>query len=127
MAIEDLIASVHFYFMLVAIVFFSTSMLMVAFHKPKSWLLLHKSFASLGFLTSIIGLIVLGRLVLEIIHGFFGFIIMIIFAVITLLGLIAIQKKNKNVRAVHLWLSRIIYILSLFLIVLGILTLLLQS
>ena len=124
MAIVDLITSLHFYVMLIAIVFFTASILMIAFHKPKSWLLLHKVFSSLGLLTGIIGLIILGGLVLEIVHGLVGLIIMIMFAVIILIGLLAIQKKNKNVRAIHLWLSRIIYILSLVLIVLGIMTLL---
>ena len=124
MAIFDLLTSFHFYVMLFAGIFFSISITLVAFHKPKRWLLLHKSFASLGLVTGIIGLILLGGLELAIIHGILGLITLIAFATIIFIGLYALKKKDKSVRAIHLWLSRIIYILSLIIIVLGIITLL---
>lgn len=123
MAVINLITSPHFYVMLVAGIFFSVSISTVAFHKPKRWLLLHKSFASLGLATGIVGLILLGGLELAIIHGIVGLVTLIAFAVIIFIGLYAIKQKDKNARAIHLWLSRIIYILSLIIIVLGIITL----
>ncbi|NVM16758.1 MAG: hypothetical protein HWN80_03520 [Candidatus Lokiarchaeota archaeon] len=95
---------------------------MVFFHKPKNWFILHIFFTSLGLLTGIIGLILLDGLVLEILHGILGLITIIPFIGIISIGLIAIKKKNRNVRATHIWLSRIIYLLTLFLIVLGIIT-----
>ncbi|NVM45434.1 MAG: hypothetical protein HWN79_11010 [Candidatus Lokiarchaeota archaeon] len=122
MAIVDLILFPHFVVMLIAIILFSVSISMVALHKPKNWLLLHKFFASLGLLTGIIALILLGGLVLEILHGILGLVSIISFTAIIVIGLVAIYKKDKNVRKIHIWLSRIIYILSLFLIVLGIVT-----
>ena len=122
MAIDDLIMFPHFIVMLLAIISFSVSISLVAFHKPKNWLLLHKFFASLGLLTGIIGLILLGRLVLGILHGILGIVSITFFTAVIIIGLVAIKKKDKNVRKIHIWLSRIIYILSLFLIVLGIMT-----
>lgn len=122
MAIADLILFRHFLVMFLAVISFSVSISMVALHKPKNWLLLHKFFASLGLLIGIIGLILLGGLVLEILHGILGLFSIISFTAIIVIGLVAIYKKNKNVRKIHIWLSRIIYILTLFLIVLGIVT-----
>ncbi|MHA2287844.1 MAG: hypothetical protein ACXABG_03555 [Promethearchaeota archaeon] len=123
MALVDLITSFHFYVMLLSGIFFSVSITAVAFHKPKRWLLLHQSFASLGLVTGIIGLILLGGLELAIIHGLIGLLTLISFVVIISIGLYAIKQKDKNARTIHLWLSRIIYILSLLIIVLGIITL----
>jgi len=122
MAIINLVMFPHFLVMLFAVISFSVSISMVALHKPKNWLLLHKFFASLGLLTGIIGLILLGGLVLEILHGILGLVTIIFFAVIIVMGLVAIYKKDKNVRTIHIWLSRIIYILTLVLVVLGIMT-----
>ncbi|GAH99290.1 unnamed protein product [marine sediment metagenome] len=112
----------HFVVMLLAVISFSVSISMVVLHKPKNWLLLHKFFASLGLFTSIIGLILLRDLVLGILHGILGLVSIILFAVVIVIGLVAIYKKGKNVIKIHIWLSRIIYILTLFLIVLGIMT-----
>ena len=122
MAIADLILFRHFLVMFLAVISFSVSISMVALHKPKNWLLLHKFFASLGLLIGIIGLILLGGLVLEILHGILGLFSIISFTAIIVIGLLAIYKKKINVRKIHIWLSRIIYILTLFLIVLGIVT-----
>jgi hypothetical protein len=122
MALSNLIMFPHFFVMLIAVIFFSISITMVALHKPKNWLLLHKFFASLGLLTGIIGIILLGGLVLELLHGILGLIAIIFFIGTIVIGLIAIKKKDRKVRTTHIWLSRIIYILSLFLIVLGIMT-----
>lgn len=122
MAIVNLIMFPHFIVMLLAVIFFTISISMVILHKPRNWLLLHKFFASMGLLTGIIGLILLGGLILEILHGILGLIVIISFIIIISIGLIAIKKKNKNVRTAHIWLSRTIYFLTLFLIVLGIIT-----
>jgi len=122
MTIVDLIMSPHFFVMLLAIISFSVSISLVAFHKPKNWLLLHKFFASLGLLTSIVGLILLGGLVLEISHGILGLVSITFFIAVIIIGLVAIKKKDKNVRKIHIWLSRIIYILAMVLIVSGIIT-----
>jgi len=122
MAIFVLILFPHFLVMLFAVISFSVSISMVALHKPKNWLLLHKFFASLGLLTGIIGLILLGGLVLGMLHGILGLVTIIFFAVIIVMGLVAIYKKDKNVRTIHIWLGRIIYILTLVLVVLGIMT-----
>jgi uncharacterized membrane protein len=51
-----------------------------------------------------------------------GLVSIISFTAIIVIGLVALKKKDKNVRSIHIWLSRIIYILTLFLIVLGIMT-----
>ena len=123
MAFVDLLTSFHFYVMLIAGIFFSISISLVAFHKPKRWLFLHQCFASLGLVTGIIGLILLGGLELAIIHGIIGLITLISFGIIISIGLYAIKQKDKNARTIHLWLSRIIYILLLIIIVLGIITL----
>ena len=122
MAIVDLIMFPHFLVMLLAVISFSVSISLVAFHKPKNWLLLHKFFASLGLLTGIVGLILLGGLVLEIFHGILGLVSITFFAAVIIIGLVAIQKKDKNVRKIHIWLSLIIYILALVLVVSGIIT-----
>ena len=119
-----LITFPHFFIMLLAIIFFTGSIVMVVTHKPKNWLILHKFFASLGVLTAIIGIISLGGLVLEIFHGILGLIITITFISVIFVGLIAIKKKERKIRAAHILISRIIYIISLFLVILGIITLL---
>lgn len=72
--------------MLLAVIFFTISISMVLFHKPKKWLILHRFFASLGLFTGIIGLILLGGLVLEILHGILALITMISFIVIISIG-----------------------------------------
>ena len=120
----SLITFPHFIIMLLAIIFFTGSITMVIAHKPKNWFLLHKFFASVGVLTAIIGVISLGGLVLEILHGILGLIITIIFIGVIFLGLFAIKKKEKKVRSAHILISRITYIISLFLVILGIITLL---
>ncbi|MFX0011467.1 MAG: hypothetical protein ACFE9R_14235 [Candidatus Hermodarchaeota archaeon] len=122
MAFVNLILFPHFIVMLIAVIFFSISISAVAFHKPKNWLIIHQTFASLGLLTGILGLILLGGLNLGILHGILGLIVIISFIAIVSIGLIAIKKKNRNVRKFHIWLSRIIYVLSLLLVVLGIIT-----
>lgn len=114
----------HFIIMLLAIIIFTGSISMVITHKPKSWFLLHKFLASVGVLTAIIGVIFLGGLVLEILHGILGLIISISFIGVIFVGLIAIKKKERKIRSAHILISRIIYITSLFLVILGIITIL---
>ena len=122
MALVNLVLFPHFLVMLIAVIFFSVSISSVAFHKPKNWLLIHKFFASLGLVMGILGIILLGGLNLGILHGILGLIAIISFITIVSIGLIAIKKKNRNIRKFHIWLSRIIYILAILLVVLGIVT-----
>lgn len=124
MAVIALVTFPHFIIMLLAIFFFTGSILMVVTHKPKNWFLLHKTFASVGVLTAIIGVISLGGLVLEILHGIVGLIITIFFICIVFVGLVAIKKKHRKIRSAHILISRIVYITSLFLVILGIFTIL---
>ena len=119
-----LITFPHFIIMLLAIIFFTGSILMVITHKPKNWFLLHKFLASVGILTAIAGVISLGGLVLEILHGILGLIITIAFIIVIIVGIFAIKKKERKIRSAHILISRIIYITSLFLVILGIITLL---
>ena len=122
--VNALITFPHFFIMLLAIIFFTGAIVMVVTHKPKNWFVLHKFFASVGVLTAIIGVISLGGLVLEILHGILGLTITIIFIGVTFVGLIAIKKKERKIRSAHILISRIIYITSLFLVILGIFTIL---
>jgi len=122
MAIVNLFTFPHFIVMLIAIIFFTISILMVILHKPQNWFLLHKVFASVGALTSIIGIISLGGLVLGILHGILGLITIISLICVIIIGTIAIRKKKRNIRATHILISRIIYIVTLGLVILGIIT-----
>jgi hypothetical protein len=124
MAIIVLFTFPHFIIMLLAIFLFTGAIIMVVTHKPKNWLMLHKFLASVGVLTALIAVLSLGGLVLEILHGIMGLIIVIIFIGIVFVGLIAIKKKDRKVRSAHILISRIIYVISLFLVILGIITLL---
>ena len=86
----------HFIIMLLAIIFFTGSITMVIMHKPKNWFLLHKFLASVGVLTAIIGVISLGGLVLEILHGILGLIITTIFIIVILWAYLQLKRKKKK-------------------------------
>lgn len=121
MALSDLLQFPHFYPMFIAAIFLTTSIILVTVHKPKKWFYFHIFFSTTGTVLAVIGVILLMVLNLTIVHGVLGLIV-IIFLIFELIGgSIARKLKNKNLRKLHLWVSRIIYIVVIITLILGIL------
>jgi len=121
MALADLLTLPHFIIMLVGFIHLTISILLVVLHRPKKWYSLHVIFAANGVELVIIGLIILSGLILDIPHGIIGLIVIIFFIGELFSGIIATKRKEKNIRLIHIWVSRVIYIVALITIILGIL------
>lgn len=120
--IVDLIFFPHFLVMVIAVVIISIGLIVVAFHKPEQWFLLHRIFMGLGLFVAIIGFILLIIPSIFILHAIFGLIILIFLTFSVIGGFFATKKKEQNIRNGHIWMGRILYILILVTIILGILT-----
>ncbi|NVM38008.1 MAG: hypothetical protein HWN81_20610 [Candidatus Lokiarchaeota archaeon] len=121
MALVDLFQFPHFIVMLVGFIHLSIAMLLVAFHKPKKWYSLHLIFAATGVELIVIGLLILSGLILGIPHGIIGLIAAIILIGELIVGYIAIKTKERKIRITHIWVSRVIYIVTLVALILGVL------
>ncbi|MFX1233722.1 MAG: hypothetical protein ACFFBY_04095 [Promethearchaeota archaeon] len=122
MSIVDLFLFPHFIFILIGIILLSLSLFFVNFHKPKKWFLLHWITAIGGTILAIIGIILLGTLILTIPHGIVGLLAIIFLVYAVVVGIVARNLKNKNLRKAHIWTSRVIYVFSLIALILGILS-----
>lgn len=120
MALVDLLGLPHFPIMLIGVIFLTLAILMVILHKPKKWFLLHTIFSIIGIALAITGLIILSGLILGIPHAILGLIVVIFLVGELFSGAIARKMKNRKIRTMHIWVSRVIYIISLVVIVLGI-------
>ena len=120
MALSDLLQFPHFYAMIIAVIFLTISVILVTIHKPKGWFKIHILCSTTGTLLTIIGVILLMGLNLTILHGILGLIAIIILVGEMIGGFIARKKKDKRIRSLHLWISRVIYITVLVAVVLGI-------
>ena len=120
MALSDLLQFPHFYAMIIAVIFLTISIILVTVHKPKKWFSIHIFCSSTGTLLTIVGIILLMGLNLTLLHGVLG-LIAIIFLIGELVGgFVARKLKNKKIRSMHLWISRIIYLVVLIAVILGI-------
>ena len=122
MALVDILQFPHFIVMLLGVIHLSIAILLVAFHKPKKWFSLHVIFASSGIELIIIGLLILNALVLDIPHGILSLIVIIVLIGELIGGIVAVRTKERNIRKAHIWISRITYILTLFAVILGIIS-----
>ena len=120
MALSDLLQFPHFYAMMIAVIFLTISIILVTIRKPKSWFKIHIFCSTTGTLLTIVGVILLMGLNLTILHGVFGLIDIIFLVGEIIGGVIARKKKDKRMRSLHLWISRIIYITVLIATILGI-------
>ena len=120
MGIEELVQLPHFPVMIFAIIFLTIALFFIIIHKPKYWFSLHVIFASSGIILAIIGLYLLDSLILILNHATIGLITFIILVGTTLIGTIAYRIKKKNIRLIHIWISRVIFIISIVTVVLGI-------
>lgn len=120
MALSDLLQFPHFYLMVIAVACLTFSILLVTIHKPKKWFYFHIFFSSTGTVLAIIGVILLMALNLTIIHGVIGLIVIIFLIGELIGGSVARRLKNKKIRTLHLWISRIIYIVVIITLILGI-------
>ena len=120
MGVAELLQLPHFPVMITAIIFLTIALIFIIFHKPKIWFSLHVIFASSGIILTITGLYLLDSLILILNHAIIGLITFLILVGTSLIGTIAYRIKNKNVRLMHLWISRVIYIISIVTVVLGI-------
>ena len=120
MALSDLLQFPHFYAMIIAVIFLTISVILVTIRKPKGWFKIHILCSTTGTLLTIIGVILLMGLNLTILHGILGLIAIIILVGEMIGGFIARKKKDKRIRSLHLWISRVIYITVLVAVVLGI-------
>lgn len=122
MLLVDLLQFPHFIVMILGVIHLSIAMLLVVFHRPNKWFTLHVIFAATGIELIIIGLLILNALILNIPHGIFGLIIVVLLIGELIGGFFAVKTKDKNIRKAHIWLSRIVYILALFAIILGLIS-----
>ncbi len=120
MALVDLLQVPHFIIMLIGFIHISVAMLFVAFHKPKNWRILHFCFAATGVELILIGLLILSGLILHIAHGIIGLIVVIILIGDLIGGYVAVKTKDSRIRFVHIWASRVLYVVMLIVIILGI-------
>ncbi|MFW9822978.1 MAG: hypothetical protein ACFFE4_08595 [Candidatus Thorarchaeota archaeon] len=120
MGIAELIQLPHFPVMLSAIILLTLALIFIIIHKPKKWFSLHVIFASAGIILAVIGLFILDALLLFLTHAFIGLIVFIILVGTILIGTVAYRMKRKKVRNLHIWISRIIYVISIVAVVLGI-------
>ncbi|MFW9867402.1 MAG: hypothetical protein ACFFEN_15005 [Candidatus Thorarchaeota archaeon] len=123
MTLADILQLPHFYVMLIAIIFLTISIVLVTIHKPKKWYHLHVIFATIGVILTIIGVLLLKSLILIIVHGILGLLLISLLVVGLIGGIIARKLKKKNIRSLHLWLNRIIYIIVLIADIFGIIVL----
>ena len=120
MGLAELLQLPHFPVMITAIIFLTIAILFIIIHKPKIWFSLHVIFASSGIILAIVGLYLLDSLILILNHATIGLITFLILLGTTLIGTIAYRIKKKNIRLIHIWISRVIYIISIVTVVLGI-------
>jgi hypothetical protein len=106
--------------MLTAVIFLTISIILVTMRKPKNWFYIHIICSTTGTLLTIVGIILLMVLNLTILHGVLGLIAIIFLVGELIAGSIARKKKDKRIRSLHLWVSRIIYIVVLIAVVSGI-------
>ncbi|MFX1457494.1 MAG: hypothetical protein ACFFDB_19165 [Promethearchaeota archaeon] len=106
--------------MIIAIAFLTTSIILVTIHKPKKWFYLHIFFSTTGTVLAIIGVILLMVLNLTILHGALGLFVILFLVGEVIGGSVARKIKNKKLRSLHLWISRIIYIVVIINLILGI-------
>jgi len=121
MATGNLLSLPHFWIMLIGIVLLTIAIVVVVIHKPKQWFLFHKLFALGGIILALIGLLVLSGLNLILIHAIFGLIVFIWLIAEIFGGYIAFKKKDKNMRKMHIWMGRIVFLLALVVLIFGIL------
>ena len=120
MALSELLQFPHFYVMIIAVIFLTISIILVTIHKPKNWFKIHIFCSTTGTLFTIVGVILLMGLNLTIFHGVLGLIALIFLVGEIIAGFIARKKKDKTIRSLHLWVSRLVYIIVLIATVLGI-------
>ena len=71
----------------------------------------------------LIGLFVLIRLNLFILHAVIGLIVIIWLVGEIIGGIVAYKKKDAKMRNIHIWLGRIVFFIALLVVTFGILTL----
>ena len=120
MGLTELLQLPHFPVMLSALIFLTLALVLVILHKPKQWFRLHIIFASTGGILAIIGLLILAMLILNLNHAILGITTFSILIGTLIIGSIAVKTKIKNVRLTHIWVSRVVYILTIVTVVLGI-------
>ncbi|MFX1392225.1 MAG: hypothetical protein ACFFAH_01505 [Promethearchaeota archaeon] len=121
MAAANLLSLAHFWIMLIGIVLLTIAITVVVTHKPKEWFLFHKILAVAGILFVLIGLLALSGLNLFLIHAVFALIVFIWLIVEIIGGYVAVKKKDPNMRKIHIWMGRIVFLLTLLVVILGIL------
>lgn len=109
-------------FLLIGIILLSISLFFVNFQRPRKWFLLHVTSAIIGAILSIIGIIMLSIFVLSIPQGIIGLLAIIFLIYTVVLGIIAHNLKNRNLRTAHIWSSRLIYLFALITLILIILS-----
>ncbi|TXT59482.1 MAG: membrane protein of unknown function [Promethearchaeota archaeon] len=122
MSIIDLFAFPHFWMMIGLISSLTVALLTVAFHKPQQWFLVHRVFVGIALVFGIIGVIILFRLHLTLLHAILGLIGLILLVLSATGGFIAKKKTDPQLRSGHIWFGRVLYIYFLIVIIIGIFT-----
>jgi len=122
MATANLLSLPHFWIMLIGIVLLAIAITVVVIHKPKEWFLFHKLFAVAGIIFTLIGVLVLIGLKLFLIHAIFGLIVFIWLIVEIIGGYVAFKKKDQNMRKMHIWMGRLVFLFALLVLIFGLLT-----
>jgi len=120
MALADLLQFPHFIIMLIGFIHLTIAIILVIIHRPKKWYSLHVIFATSGIELIVIGILILSELTLDIPHAILGLIVIIVLVGELVGGVVARKLKDRKIRLAHIWISRIIYIITLVVIILGI-------
>ena len=121
MPVSDILTFPHFWVMLIGITLLALSIIVVTIQKPEKWFLLHKTFAVAGIILTLIGLLVFMGLNLILIHAIFGLVVIVWLIGEILGGYVASKKQNKNMRKMHIMAGRIVFIITIIVLIFGIL------
>ncbi|MFX1275080.1 MAG: hypothetical protein ACFFBP_18625 [Promethearchaeota archaeon] len=120
MSILGIVGLPHFWMMITGIILLAISIVSVTLHKPKKWFEIHRIFAMVGIVLTIIGIFVLTRLIIALVHQIIGIVVLIWLIGEIIGGFVAYKKKDPKMRKLHVLTGRLAFITVIVVIILGI-------
>ncbi|MFX1281647.1 MAG: hypothetical protein ACFFA3_20015 [Promethearchaeota archaeon] len=120
MVLSDLLQFPHFIIIIIGIMHLTIAIILVIVHKPKNWYSLHVFFATSGIELIVIGVGILIDLTLTLPHAILGLTVIFILVSEIVGGIIARKLKKREIRLIHIWVGRILYISIFVVVILGI-------
>ena len=117
----------HFWIMITGIILLFLSVIVVSIHKHEKWFFYHRIFAIIGIMLTLIGIFILTGLYTALIHQVLGIIAVIWLIGEIMGGFVAYKKKNPQMRKIHILTGRLAFLMVIFVIIMGILTVTISS